>query len=924
MKRAQGKVIKLIQVLLIEVFLITVFVFVVIKRKRYKQLIESEEVIINLKKTECFSRELEAVKTEYIVHEFNDEMRNKYESVFHFFNKKPYSALKDSRIDEFKRAFKRLDSIIEKYNEIYVSNELKRCKSLFDDIDGKSLDEQQRRAIVVDETNNLVLAGAGSGKTLTISGKVKYLVDKKGINPKEILLISFTRKAADEMRERIVGRLGLGVEVMTFHKLGLDIITKNNEKRPDVCNEMKKMVDDYFKTNFRGNKKLVENLITFFGCYLHIPKNWSDFKNLGEYHDYYRNVDYKTLKGKFQTGRYVREGIENLKIKKQTLQGETVKSLEEVMIANFLFVSGIDYIYEYLYPYESDDLYRKRYRPDFYLPKYDIYIEHFGIDINNKAPWLTQIEERKYLDGMVWKRQFHKENGTRLLETYSHYNNDGILLEKLREILEAEGVAFEKVDYEKLFDEIYNQQKNRYFEEFKKLLCTFIGLFKSKGYIDGRFLDFEKSSNEMDNKFMRTRSKLFFSIARPIHRYYQEYLDRNDMIDFNDMINNATRIVKSDDYRSEYKYIIIDEYQDISYGRYRLIKAIKDKTNSKIMCVGDDWQSIYRFAGSDISLFTDFSKHFGYSELLKIEKTYRNSRQLIDVAARFIQKNKIQYKKELRSDNNNDNPIRILGYGEDIFEALIKAITEIVHLFGDQAEILMLGRNNFDVEFFKTNKDFKLIKKSDGETIIKYRLFPNLRISYLTVHRAKGLESDNVIVINLENKLLGFPNQISDDPLLSFVLTGSDEYPFAEERRLFYVAMTRTRNTTYMMAPDKNMSSFVEELIKESHVPYELMGEESSIQEHPNCPKCQKGYLVLRKNASTGKPFLGCTNYPHCDLTIKNIEILNDQIKCPACGGYMVRRKGRFGEFYGCTNYPLCRNTIKIEEKEGDFVGYSS
>jgi len=898
--------------------------WVVIKRRRYKKLIVSEEVLANLNKAECFLSELEAVKSEYIVRGFNDEIRNKYELAFRFFGEKPYSTLKDRRIEEFKQNFEKLDSLIEKWNEIYVSNELKRCERLFDDIDGKSLDEQQRRAIVVDETNNLVLAGAGSGKTLTISGKVKYLVEKKGINPKEILLISFTRKAADEMRERIVERLGLDVEVMTFHKLGLDIITKNIKKRPDVCNEMKKMVDDYFNQSFLENKELVGNLIIFFGCYLHIPKNWTEFNNLGEYHDYYRNVDYKTMKGKFQTSRYVEEGIENLKTQKRTIQGEMVKSLEEVMIANFLFVYGIDYIYEYPYPYEPDDLYRKKYRPDFYLPKYDLYIEHFGIDILNRAPWLSPIEERKYLEGMEWKRQFHKKNGTRLLETYSHYNNDGILLERLREMLEAEGVAFEKIDFKKLFNEIYNQKKDRYFEEFKKLVCTFIGLFKSKGYSDQEFETFGKSISRMENTFLQMRSQLFLSVVRPIHKYYQEYLDRNDMIDFNDMINNAKRIVESDDYESEYKYIIIDEYQDISFGRYRLIKAIKDKTNSKIMCVGDDWQSIYRFAGSDISLFTDFSKYFGYCELLKIEKTYRNSRQLIDVAARFIQKNEIQYKKELTSDKNNDNPIKILGYGEDIFEALIKAITEIAHLFGDKAEILMLGRNNFDVEFLKTHKDFKITKKSDGEIKIKCRLFPDIKIVFLTVHKAKGLESDNVIVVNLENKLLGFPNKISDDPLLSFVLTGSDDYPFAEERRLFYVAMTRTRNTTYMMAPEKNMSPFVEELIKESQVPYEIFGEESSIKGNPNCPKCQKGYLILRKNASDGKLFLGCTNYPHCDLTINNIEILDDQIECPACGGYMIRRKGRYGEFYGCINYPLCTNTIKIEKKEEYFSGYSS
>ncbi|MTI71103.1 MAG: hypothetical protein FH751_12710 [Firmicutes bacterium] len=884
-------------------------------RKKHKELLQSENVTDKIERVDKFLKEIKNAKSNYIVYTFKSNIYSKFKDTYDFFTKKPYSKIKKENIIEFKDIWENIDTYIKQWNEEYVQNELNKNSDLFDNIDGKSLDKQQRRAIVVDEMNNLILAGAGSGKTLTISGKVKYLVERKDISPQDILLISFTRKAADEMYQRISQKLNVEVDVKTFHKLGLDIITKRNKQRPDISQDMKRLIDNYFKHNIYNDKNMITKVIIFFGYYLNIPKEWEEFENLGEYHDYYRNIDFQTLRSKAQVEENIDEGINDLKINKQTLQGEAVKSLEEVIIANFLFLNGINYIYEHPYPYNSSDPYRKRYEPDFYLPDYDIYLEHFGISEDGRVPWLTKIEEEKYLEGIKWKREMHKKNETSLLETYSYYNKNGVLLKKLEKMLKKQGVKFKEVNYEEVFNRVYDQQKDRYFEEFKKLVGSFIGLFKSNGYTLEKFTQFRKEAGSISNTFLRERSKLFLEIVEPVYEHYQEFLKNNKKIDFNDMINFATEIIESNLYNVDYKYIIIDEYQDISASRYKLIKAIRDMTNAKVMCVGDDWQSIYRFAGSDIDLFTNFSKYFGYSEVLKIEKTYRNSQQLINTAGKFIMKNEKQLMKDLRSDKQHSNPIRIFGYERDIFTALKKAIDEIVHLFGNDTKILLLGRNNFDIEFIASHEDFELIKNSKGQVKVKYRQYPKLKLPFLTAHRSKGLEADNVIIINAANKLLGFPNKISDDPLLSLVLTDLDSFPFAEERRLFYVAITRTKNTTYILAPDKKPSIFVDELIKDEKVKYEFSTNENSIQENPNCPKCQKGYLILRKNTKTNRAFLGCTNYPHCDLTIKNVEILNDQIKCRSCGGYMVKRKGRYGEFYGCTNYPFCTQTVRIESK---------
>jgi DNA helicase-4 len=346
-------------------------------------------------------------------------------------------------------------------------------------------------------------------------------------------------------------------------------------------------------------------------------------------------------------------------------------------------------------------------------------------------------------------------------------------------------------------------------------------------------------------------------------------------------------------------------------NRFNLIKALKNQHNSKVMAVGDDWQSIFRFAGSDIALFTRFNDFLGYSEILRIQKTYRNSQELIDIAGKFVMKNPKQLKKKLSTEKHINNPIKLYTYNSKPEPALVNALDEIVEMNGPEAEVMILGRTNYDIELLN-NELFKITRSSKG-VIIKCTRHPGLKLSFLTVHRSKGLEADNVIVLNLENKLLGFPNKISDDPILSLVLTDKDEYDFAEERRLFYVAITRTKNATFLIAPDKNPSVFVEELIKTEDIMFKPATGEVSIMNNPRCPVCLTGYLVIRESNASQEKFLGCSNYPHCDKTLKNVELIDGYVKCTSCGGYMVKRKGQYGDFYGCTNYPLCSRTIKVD-----------
>jgi len=811
-------------------------------------------------------------------------------------------------VQKFLSDYSNLPKVVANRNEAFVPWEINRCDALLSDIDGKSLDEQQRTVVVTDEDRMLVLAGAGSGKTLTIAGKVKYLCEERKVSPDDILLIAFTRKSAEEMTERIAKRLGISIEATTFHKLGLGIVTAATGKRPDVRDDLSDFVRNYFENEIVNQPKVVKQLIEFFAYYLNIPADMKEYDSLGDAYAHEKSADFETIKSKYDRSVWMSQVGEEQRKKKRTLKDEQVRSLEEVSIANFLFLNGVNYEYEKLYPFESDDPTRKAYRPDFYLPDYDIYIEHFGISKDNRLPWLSEIEEKKYLEGMKWKRQIHKENGTTLLETYSYLSNEGQLLDYLDRLLKENGVKYKEPDFLDIFDKLYQKQGDKYYAEFISLCCTFITLFKSKGNTPEQVSRLHPTGERHQSYFYQARTALFKDIIKPLMVAYEADLENCGDIDFSDMINRAAKYIIGGYRVHQYRYVIIDEYQDISMARFSLVKAILDQTGAKLLCVGDDWQSIYRFAGSDITLFTHFEEYSGRGIILKLERTYRNAQQLIDEAGRFVMKNPEQMTKNLRSPRSLEYPVVFMCYDEDPFRVLKRSIDKIITDFGSNATILLLGRTNADKQLLVQSGMFE-VKKDDAVT---YLASPDTPISFLTVHRSKGLEADNVVLLNFQNSTLGFPNKIADDPLLELVLTAPEEYDYAEERRLFYVAITRTRNRVFILTDRNRPSEFFKEFEPSSSV--FILDSSGNSEEQIQCPKCKTGHLLVRKNESMNQFFVGCSNYPRCDYAVPDTSILTTNKRCPECGGFLTLRKGKYGRFYGCTNYPLCSHTEKVEE----------
>lgn len=665
-------------------------------------------------------------------------------------------------------------------------------------------------------------------------------------------------------------------------------------------NTLGNVIKEYLGKEIFNDEEALEAYIVYVACYMNIPEEHESYDSLGEKLDTEKGVDFQTLKAKCEPelNRVAMAALD-------TIQGEKVKSVEELIIANFLYLNGIEYEYEKVYPYGNS-----MYRPDFYLKEHDIYLEHFGVDENNRAKWLNSFNEQKYVEEMELKREAHKTHGTKLLETYSYYNRDHILLDKLREMLLKENVIFKPRDAKNIYAKVTDNDKN-FGKEITNLITTFVNLAKSRQLDYNAVTDLFADRKKARNDFMLERQEIFLKFALPVLKMYDSTLKEKSEIDFNDMINQATDIIKERKPEYAFQHIIIDEYQDISYSRFNLIKQIRELSGARLICVGDDWQSIYRFAGSDISLFSNFEKYVGKYEQLFIEQTYRNSQSLIDITSKYIQKNNRQISKNPKSKKEPlENPIKFVYYSQDNAEdVFIKELQAIIDKNGNKP-ILVLGRHSFDINDFIKMKPNSKIKYYERNDKLEVEGFEDIELKYITVHKSKGLESDNVIVLNLKNHLLGFPNKMTDDPMLSLLLSDDEEYRFAEERRLFYVALTRTKNEVVLLIPT-DVSLFAEELITDNDF---LFTSDNEKLTKTNCPYCQTGHLVIRQNATRHNHFLGCSHYPSCNQTFNSIEILENTVLCTSCeSGFMTKRSGQYGSFLGCTNYPKCKSTIKLQ-----------
>lgn len=839
--------------------------------------------------------------------------------------------IQETNVDknEILRFTKRIEEIpdkIEEHNKRYVEEQLINLKEYFDNIlkeidSDISLDEEQRRAILTDENHCLLIAGAGAGKTTTMAAKVRYLVEKKGVRPEEIIVISYTNKAIDELKDRINKKLDIPARISTFHAFGYEIIKQFYEQTPEVNFSSYKIILEMLEKTIFQDKQFMKNIILFLGYYFNIPEEAFNFKNLEDYHRYKALQEYSTLKGNL--GEYIKTIELARSKKKRTITGEYLRSRQEVEIANFLYLNSIDYEYEKPYGATLGKS-KKQYTPDFFIKQgeNEAYIEHFGINQNRTSDIYNSKELARYIQNITQKQVLHFAKKTKLIETWSSYNDGKSLRIHLKEELEKNGFILKPRDIKDTYEKIITTGKDKYVYKFIEFLMKFIEHYKTMGYDEEGFEILRKKT---DNE----RTLLFLEIAQKVYNHYQETLKNNNQIDYADMINEGTFYlseIEKQGIKLPYKYIIIDEFQDIARQRFDFAKKLSQVSNAKVVAVGDDWQSIFAFAGSDITLFTKFIEMMGSGKELQITHTYRNSQELIDIAGNFIQKNQSQIKKKLISNKHIENPVVIqtfddsFKYYTNLAECVENIIERIILNQGKDKSILLIGRYNFDLSNLERTGKFEDLKRNNKVKSIK---FPDVNLTFLTAHSSKGLGYDNVIIINMLESKFGFPSQVEEDPIMKLVIQEDTQILFAEERRLLYVALTRTKNRVYIATPLNRPSRFIIELIKDYQLKYEGNLNMNMIDLYSlKCPICGR-HLKYEINKNYGLPLYMCTNEPEaCDFMTNSKECMKDIFKCNQCkNGYMIVKKKLEEEeyFYGCTNYNNgqgCKHIVNFWEEE--------
>lgn len=833
-------------------------------------------------------------------------------------------------VDALKRFLRRMHDLGDSttaHNSNYVDDVLQREMAYFDSILKEidpviKLDEEQRRAVITDDDYCLLVAGAGAGKTTTMAAKVKYLVEKKHINPEDIIVISYTNKAIGELKDRINSRLKIPAKICTFHKFAFEIVKRFSAEPPEINFSSYQIIFEMLEKAIFNNKKLMRNLVLFLGYYFDLTEDVFQFDNLNQYHIYKAAQDYETLKSGL--GEYVKKVEQQRSKRAKTLTGEHLRSVQEVQIANYLYLNGLDYEYERVYPCSLLSK-NKKYTPDFYISQgeHTAWLEHYALTESGYSTVFTPEQIAKYKKSIRDKRALHKSCKTTLIETWSFYNDRRHLLDHLRESLIKEGFVLKPRDLTEVYKKIVETGKDKYIFKLIFFMMNFIEQYKTAGY-DAR--GFEILRKKTDNP----RSLLFLNIAEEVYHHYQDTLKQRNEIDFADMINDAHSYlheIEQQKIELPYKYIIIDEFQDIARQRFNLTKRLSEITKAKVVAVGDDWQSIYAFSGSDITLFTRFLELMGAGTELKITHTYRNSQELINMAGGFVQKNTSQIRKQLVSPKHLENPIVIEPFDDSVkpmkaLAARIEAIIgKIIAEFGSKSSILLIGRYNYDLHKLVNTGMFDELPNNR----VKSKRYPTADLTFMTAHSSKGLGYDNVILINMFEGKFGFPCQIEDDPIIKLVTHEDKSMPFAEERRLFYVAMTRTKNRVYIAAPKNKPSRFLVELIKDNNLPHaDDINMETVDLFNIRCPIC--GFpLKYEFNKNYGLNLWICTNEPEiCDFMTNDRVHKHDIFRCPKCkDGYMiVRTSNKNGSvFYGCTNYysetgkctkmiPLPRDTV--------------
>ncbi|TFD50269.1 DNA helicase UvrD [Cryobacterium frigoriphilum] len=714
---------------------------------------------------------------------------------------------------------------IARENQRHLEAETEQCREFFDTVERSPLTTEQIRAVVCFDNRMLVVAAAGSGKTSTMVAKAGYALHRNLIAADKIVMLAFNSAAAKELQQRTrerLGPLGLDAEQVvarTFHAFGLDIIGQATGKKPSLAPWLEN--DGIAQLGLIIDRLRATDVV--------FRSEW----------DFFRAVLARDYPDDDGVTSETSEGF-------RTSQGETVKSPGERMIADWLFFNGVEYVYEKAYEFETADAEHGQYHPDFYYPAINAYHEHWALDAPGESPF------DGYLDGMAWKQKVHRTNGTSLLETTKFELWGGSALTNLGRQLTERGIRLQP-DADRLAAGQTPVENALLLKTFR----SFLAHAKSNCLSDEQL---SVRLTEQAQGPVRYRDASFLRLFTAIRREWDAQLAADDCIDFEDMLTLAAEHLEAGDWVSPYELVMVDEFQDASFARARLARALVAQPGRYLFAVGDDWQSINRFAGADLSVMTGFQSWFGPSDVMRLERTFRFPQSIADVSSAFVLQNPSQIAKTVVSSTREFVPtIGIVTMDSET--AVAAGIRHRLKLLRDQVasgelpgapgrklSVLVLGRYQFQHKYVSGCGD----------------LADRLDVRFSTIHASKGAEADYVVIVGMVNGKYGFPSTIPNDPVLRLAMPAAEVFPRAEERRLFYVALTRARRGVLLVTIDKHESRFLMELIRDQGiVRTNTIGE---VLESVVCPKCGRAFMVPR--SSKRGPFLGCRRYPRCKGTL--------------------------------------------------------
>ena len=752
---------------------------------------------------------------------------------------------------------------------------LSKHKDLFDHLFPNPLTQEQRLCIVDDSYRTLVIASAGSGKTTTLIGKYVFLLKEGLASPKEILVLAFNKAIEQELKEKIKKLVpgGIDPEVYTFHGFGLELLNKaEGRKRVDILSESSsdgllvtanvlKIID-----KAKGRYPKIENWISEFRAESPYHQIEEFARNEEEYNEAVVSYPYK--RESFRSGRdFEPKRIPSLDEK------YWVRSQQELAIINSLIIKGVNVEYERPYP-------DGQVTPDFYYPEIDLWHEHFAINRDGSSPFPG------YTENFRQKKKFYEKQGKDFLFTYSYEYYEGTVLEKILKKLDEKGISYTPPSKEyinKRLEELYT-------DDTYNLIARCVKLAKANDLSPGGL------SMRLDSLHDRFRSRMFKRFFLPVFETYEEILRENGTIDFEDMILRPTRHLSGAErerfWPGRYKYALVDEFQDVSESRKNFLSQIL-APDSRLFAVGDDWQSIYGFTGSNSMVMKEFLdsdkplapekkmpeqlvssfKPRGY----KIQETFRTCKPISDLASEFIQKNPAQIRKSVRSRPADDSTPAVNICSVDYYDnENLKKVLDLIPRSDKSKGVFILGRKNREIEAV------------NPKDLMSYR--DDLKISKGTIHKSKGLEEDIVIILGMDSGMMGFPNHGGGDPLVSIFLPPSDSYLNSEDRRVMYVAMTRAKERIFLVSQSIQPSSFTGE-VKEICARLDIKFNDIVLRGDvvKPCPECLSKGLVegrwngalvrrVRSNSPPYSIFLGCTNFGKglCNYT-------GDKAPCPTC-----------------------------------------